>query len=341
MMKIVFNISIRNDILSFMIHEIKKNSISLFKGLKMNFKKYISSLFFLILIGLLYFFYNRLHQQIEDLCNDSTVTEQDQILADFEANYVAKKSNKDQCVFNDETGKPSDLVVEELSGQSLEPIKTLEVSTANEASSHLFKELERKNFYTKIEKLELFAELGIGYLNGMVFDYAPALNIDPKESEKYTKDIDGNNDLSDRYGADIKAKVLMPMSIRWINEDVGHGIFAEEDLSQGGFIGIYGGIIQERVLIKERDYAWAYPIKTLEGDRLIIDAGKRGNELRFINDGINPNCVMKNIIGPDGLWYVCYIALKDIKKGDQLLISYGPSYWDTRKYNYQELLDCK
>jgi|GEM_PF-996697 len=331
----MFNVSIRNDVLPFMIHEIKKNSISLFKGLKMNFKKYISWLFYLSLIGLLYFFYNRLHQQIEGLHGFSTATEQDQILADFESNHVSKKKNKDKFVFSPVKSKQSDISTKNASsGYSNNYSPPVH-------SVHLFKKLERQSFCTQDEKLGLFAELGIGYLNGMSFDYAPALEIDSKNTQKYTNDVEGNNDLSDKYARDIKEKVLAPMSIQWISEYVGHGVFAEEDLPQGGFVGVYGGIVQERVLIKERDYAWGYPIKTLENDRVIIDAGIRGNELRFINDGVDPNCVMKNIIGPDGLWYVCYVASKFIKKGDQLLVSYGSSYWDTRKYNYQELIDCQ
>ena len=46
-------------------------------------------------------------------------------------------------------------------------------------------------------------------------------------------------------------------------------------------------------------------------------------------------------MGHDNLWHVCYTALKDIKKGEQLLISYGPAYWDTRVYKYKELADAK
>ncbi len=105
----------------------------------------------------------------------------------------------------------------------------------------------------------------------------------------------------------------------------------------GGFIGIYGGVVKDRKLVKDRDYAWAYPGKTLEGTRITLDGVEKSNELRFVNDGRDPNCIVKYIIGNDRLWHVCYIAAKDIKKGDQLLISYGPAYWDTRQYKYQEL----
>ena len=127
------------------------------------------------------------------------------------------------------------------------------------------------------------------------------------------------------------------MFMRWLGEEIGHGVFAEEDLPAGGFIGIYGGIVRERAAVKDRDYTWAYPGLTPEGKRIVLDAAIKGNELRFVNDGRDPNCIMRCIIGKDGFWYVCYLAAKDIKKGEQLLISYGPNYWDTRKYKYQEL----
>ncbi|MBP6869350.1 SET domain-containing protein-lysine N-methyltransferase [Candidatus Babeliales bacterium] len=206
-----------------------------------------------------------------------------------------------------------------------------------ESSQHLFHPLEKTVFSTPEERLEFFAHQGIEYLNATEVEYAPLLDYNLQESEKYMSEPQEHLRLTDLYDDDITLQSLMPMSIRWLGEEIGHGVFAEDDLPKGGFVGIYGGVVKDRNLVGSKDYAWAYPAETLEGDRISLDAREKGNELRLVNDGKDPNCVVKYILGSDGLWHVCYIAEKNIKKGDQLLVSYGPGYWDTRKYKYQEL----
>jgi hypothetical protein len=204
---------------------------------------------------------------------------------------------------------------------------------------HLFSELSKKVFMTLEERQQFFVEIGVEYLNEIIFDYLPALKINSHMSERYLLDKKTNDDLTKLYGADIATQKLINLSIRWLGEEIGHGVFAEQDLAPGDFIGIYAGVVQEKLLVRDRDYAWSYPGQTLDGGRITLDAAKKGNELRLINDGRDPNCIVKYIIGMDNLWHVCYIAAKNIKKGDQLLISYGDSYWNTRKYKYQELVE--
>jgi SET domain-containing protein len=155
----------------------------------------------------------------------------------------------------------------------------------------------------------------------------------------YLDDPAEYEDISSLYKDDVKAQTLVPLSIQWLGDKVGYGIFAEADILEDEFIGLYTGSIQDRSLVDNKDYAWLYPIQTEDGGAVSLDGYSQGNELRFINDGISPNCVVQYVIGHDNLWHVCYVALTDIKKGEQLLISYGPDYWDTRSYKYQELTD--
>ena len=129
------------------------------------------------------------------------------------------------------------------------------------------------------------------------------------------------------------------MSIRWLGSDVGYGVFAEDDIVEGQLIGVYTGVVQDRALVHDKDYAWAYPTKTLQGEKVSIDARFKGNEFRFVNDNVNPNCYMKFIIGKDNLWHGCYIADRNILQGEQLFISYGPDYWATRDYKYKEMVN--
>jgi len=214
------------------------------------------------------------------------------------------------------------------------------IATAADIEQHSFTSLDKQIFYSPEERRDFFDCIGVHYCNEHIFEYAPVLEIDPKKSNKYLENIAYNDQLSILYGDDIAAKKLMPMSIRWIDPQVGHGIFAEDDVSAGEFVGVYGGQVQDRLLVDSKDYAWAYPGETLQGGRITLDGAIKGNELRLINDGKDPNCGVEYIIGQDNLWHVCYLVLKDIKKGEQLLVSYGPAYWDTRDYKYQELAEA-
>lgn len=202
---------------------------------------------------------------------------------------------------------------------------------------HLFTQLDKVIFYTPQERKDFFKQRGMQYCNQTMVDYEPLLNYQIKASDKYLSNQNEYELLTEVYGDDIALQTLMPMSIRWISPEVGYGIFAEDDLSENGFIGVYGGVVKDRQLVDNKDYAWVYPEQTLEGGRITLDAKEQGNELSLINDGRDPNCAVQYILGFDGLWHVCYLATKDIKKGEQLLISYGPAYWDTREYGYQEL----
>lgn len=204
---------------------------------------------------------------------------------------------------------------------------------------HQFYELPIKRFTTHEEKLHLFNELGIEYLTKEIFDYTPSQSIDARQTSMYQEDPTKYEKISYYYKDNVESKTLIPMSIHWLGKDIGYGIFAENDIAEHEFIGIYTGSVQDRSLVGNKDYAWLYPIKTDSGGAVSLDGYKQGNELRFINDGINPNCKVIYVIGNDDLWHVCYAALTDIKKGEQLLISYGPDYWDSRSYKYQELAD--
>ncbi len=73
----------------------------------------------------------------------------------------------------------------------------------------------------------------------------------------------------------------------FINENVGHGIFAGKSYDQHEFIGLYSGYIE---LGKEQDYDNAFVLKTLIPE-FVIDASKYRNLASFINHSNNPNAV--------------------------------------------------
>lgn len=211
------------------------------------------------------------------------------------------------------------------------------VDDESKGQGHAFKELNQKVFTTRAERKKLFKHLGIEYLDYTVIDYAPLLNMDMKSTDRYLKNPSTNDLLTRMYGQDIANRKLVDMSVRWLGKDVGYGIFAEQDIAKDELIGIYTGVVMDRVKIGSKDYAWAYPATTTRGTRISLDAKYEGNELRFINHSYNPNSVVRFIIGIDGLWHVCYVASKEIKKGQQILVSYGKKYWQSRQYEYREI----
>ncbi|MBP7854805.1 SET domain-containing protein-lysine N-methyltransferase, partial [Candidatus Babeliales bacterium] len=58
----------------------------------------------------------------------------------------------------------------------------------------------------------------------------------------------------------------------------------------------------------------------------------KGNELRFINHSNDPNTQCLDVL-VDNVFYMIYIAIRDIAKDEELTVSYGSGYWDSRKIN--------
>ncbi len=203
---------------------------------------------------------------------------------------------------------------------------------------------EQEKFTTREAILKLFKDLGITYCGKTLIGYEQALDFNAKESEKYKNNKSFYDQLSDMYADDVSLETLAPIYLRWLGTQVGYGVFAQQAIKEGQFIGIYGGVVQNKETVKNKDYAWAYPTNTIndepvDGIHLSLDARFAGNEMRFVNDGINPNCIVRYVIGHDNYWHVCYVALQNIAQDEQLLVSYGKAYWDTRTYKYQALAD--
>ncbi|KAG9247193.1 SET domain-containing protein [Calycina marina] len=126
------------------------------------------------------------------------------------------------------------------------------------------------------------------------------------------------------------------------------GLFAVRDLKPGTFILQYLGVVhapstaapEKRDLHAESNY-------DLSLDRELgacIDADAMGNEARFINDyrgiGNRPNAEFKEIWDPRkrergmGVWVLGEGKSgkgKAIRKGEEILVSYGRGFWDGRK----------
>jgi hypothetical protein len=118
-----------------------------------------------------------------------------------------------------------------------------------------------------------------------------------------------------------------------------YGIFATQKIDAGTQIGEYVGelylaISQEslQILLEKifpSEYAWMIEINERF---LLIDAQNVANELALINDyrdlGPRPNVKMQEFVHK-GTMYFGYVAITNIQKGEELLVDYGPKFWDS------------
>ena len=190
-------------------------------------------------------------------------------------------------------------------------------------------------FSTPEARRQLFEELGVTYISEPQFTKHPSLaQIRPEDYSGYKGNKQEHQKLTEQYGSQIAQQYMAPVSIQYISEEVGYGLYANEDIKAGDFIGEYAGrVVQGGV--KDTTWSWSYPINanansTLAGNVYSMDSKKYGNELRFVNDDEGHNLVVKFVF-QGSCWHIIYVAKKDIAKGEQLLISYGDSYWKSRK----------
>lgn len=130
-----------------------------------------------------------------------------------------------------------------------------------------------------------------------------------------------------KIGADYAPNV----SICYVNDRVGYGVFAEQKLKANRFVGEYVGIVRENIRIyfaPLNNYCYEYPIPDAIGRNYVID-GSQGNFTRFINHSAKPN-LKPHYAFLDGLYHLILLTIRDIEKGEQLSYEYGPSYWYLR-----------
>lgn len=189
-------------------------------------------------------------------------------------------------------------------------------------------------YYSKHQKKKLFKNVGCKYSNNMEIEYVDFAKLQPDQTEYYKTSasiIDAN---SLQYKKEIEEWHLAPMYLKWISKEIGYGIFALQAIKKGDFIGVYAGKLRvikssEETPAENVDYAWYYPINALNDTRLLIDGKYVGNELRFINHSTDPNTKCMDLF-IDGVFYLGYIATKDIAQDSELTVDYGCGYWDSR-----------
>lgn len=134
-----------------------------------------------------------------------------------------------------------------------------------------------------------------------------------------------------RFRREIEASTLPNVSIRSVSEKVGYGLFAEERIKPGAYVGEYTGIVHRnnnRYLEPLNDYCYKYPVDDHLGIPYVINA-RQGHLTRFINHSEKPN-LKPTYAYCDGLYHLIFLAISEISPGDQLFYHYGANYWSLR-----------
>jgi uncharacterized protein len=130
------------------------------------------------------------------------------------------------------------------------------------------------------------------------------------------------------FDKEIQAGIHPKVSIRFIDEKVGFGVFAEQRIPSCAFSGECRGVVQERKRkgLRDKVHCVRYTVWEMGKRKFILDAEKKGNFTRFINHSVKPNLSLQSVYWR-GLPRLIFVALKEIAQGTQLTFDYGTFFW--------------
>lgn len=130
------------------------------------------------------------------------------------------------------------------------------------------------------------------------------------------------------YDQEIQQGIHPRLIVRWIDDEIGFGLFAAERILPCSFIGEYTGLVQERKSkhVHESNYCIRYTAWPMGKRQYVIDARNMGNFTRFFNHSDTPNISLACAYWR-GLPRLIFISLQEISKGTQLTFDYGKTFW--------------
>jgi hypothetical protein len=130
------------------------------------------------------------------------------------------------------------------------------------------------------------------------------------------------------FDKEIQKGIHPKVTIRWIDDDVGYGVFAAQRIPSCAFVGEYTGVVQERRKkhLKDNYYCVQYNAWEIGRTKYVLDAALKGNFTRFINHSSRPNLGLQSVYWR-GLPRMIFISLKEIPEGAQLTFDYGNFFW--------------
>jgi hypothetical protein len=129
------------------------------------------------------------------------------------------------------------------------------------------------------------------------------------------------------HGNEIANHFIADVSIRWIDETIGYGLFAEKDIAAWEYIGEYTGLVRKLNLIigNINEYCFGYPTSAMSFRKHVIDAQNKGNEIRYINHSDLPNSESMAVLH-NGMLHIIVRAIQDIPANTEINYDYSGSY---------------
>lgn len=136
--------------------------------------------------------------------------------------------------------------------------------------------------------------------------------------------------LGSYYKNEILNAFFPAVTIRWIDDTIGWGVFAAKAFKKMEYVAEYCGKVRPRQREdKKNAYCFEYVITPELPTSYTIDAQDQGGIGRFINHNAKPN-LHTALVTLDWINHVILIADEPIQKGAQLFYDYGPDYWSAR-----------
>jgi hypothetical protein len=180
------------------------------------------------------------------------------------------------------------------------------------------------------------AVFGIGYLSTIRFkDRKTQDKIEKKCAKAFRKEwiTPRQKWLGHYYAHAIRGAIQLDLTIAWIDERTGYGVWTNVDIPVHFYIGEYTGILRKRIFYGrwKNHYCFDYNIGEGRKSKYVIDAQDFGNYTRFINHSSESNLEPVSVYC-DGLVHIIVFTSKAISAGTQLCYDYGENYWQKRAY---------
>lgn len=185
-----------------------------------------------------------------------------------------------------------------------------------------------------------FKALGVTYTDAVqctldISRFIGSHDIDPDYAYKHPHRVPQIRRLQEIARSELDNPYRPALYLKYINDTVGFGAFADEPIEEGQLVIEYTGcLVLDEDCEADGDFAMEVGrcYRTDKGPILLsVDAKNTGNFSRFINHSYHPNVDSMTLFNPkDGLFHVLLHAKDPIEKNAQLFINYGEGYWFSR-----------
>lgn len=136
--------------------------------------------------------------------------------------------------------------------------------------------------------------------------------------------------LGQYFKKEISNQTEPNVAIRYIDHQLGWGVFALKNFRKMQFIAEYVGKVRKKQKEDAKNsYCFEYTVAHGVRSSYTIDAMDQGTLARYINHSTTPN-LESTIATFDHLAHIILYAKEPIAKGTQLCYDYGSGYWAKR-----------